>query len=175
MTTKTTKICPNCNTEKGSDMFYRRSGNKYLLRSHCIECEASRKKELYIENREKILLKSKMTDRVYRRERVRRYYENNQEKVRATNDKYNKSEKGRAKRIISAGKYKSAHPKRHKAHELLRTEVRAGRMLKPIQCEECHQEEVIQAHHCDYNKPLSVLWLCVKCHTEWHKNFTPIY
>jgi predicted DNA-binding protein YlxM (UPF0122 family) len=28
----------------------------------------------------------------------------------------------------------------------------------------------VQAHHCDYNKPLEVMWLCQKHHHEWHKN-----
>lgn len=28
----------------------------------------------------------------------------------------------------------------------------------------------VHAHHCDYNKPLEVMWLCEKHHHEWHKN-----
>ena len=34
----------------------------------------------------------------------------------------------------------------------------------------CRWKNRIQAHHCDYNKPLEVMWLCQKCHHEWHKN-----
>ena len=36
-------------------------------------------------------------------------------------------------------------------------------------CENCGAENA-EAHHCDYNKPLEITWLCRKCHNDWHKN-----
>ena len=48
--------------------------------------------------------------------------------------------------------------------------------IVPKPCENCGITKVykdgrdgVQAHHCDYNKPLEVIWLCIKCHYEWHK------
>jgi predicted DNA-binding protein YlxM (UPF0122 family) len=55
-----------------------------------------------------------------------------------------------------------------------------GKMERKQSCEKCGSSgffkdgrSMIQAHHPNYNKPLEVMWLCQKCHHEWHKNNTP--
>lgn len=52
-------------------------------------------------------------------------------------------------------------------------------ILVPKPCEECGATGTFQdgrnsvhAHHDDYSKPLTVRWLCQKCHHEWHKTNT---
>ena len=63
------------------------------------------------------------------------------------------------------------------AQNLLEQAVEDGKAEKKTRCEKCGYEgtfkdgrTAIQAHHSDYNKPLDVIWLCQKCHHEWHKN-----
>jgi len=63
------------------------------------------------------------------------------------------------------------------AQNVLEVAIRQGRVQRKYVCECCGKEQRfadgrtgIQAHHCDYNKPLDVIWLCQKCHHEWHKN-----
>lgn len=46
-------------------------------------------------------------------------------------------------------------------------QIRSGR-LKPQPCVECGNAKT-QAHHPDYTKPLWVVWLCKKHHTEVHQ------
>lgn len=48
--------------------------------------------------------------------------------------------------------------------------------LQRMPCEVCGESplavdgrSLVHAHHCDYNKPLEVIWLCQKHHHEWHK------
>lgn len=68
-----------------------------------------------------------------------------------------------------------------KASNLLETAIQQGFVERRYICEKCGSTEqfkdgrtAIQAHHCDYNKPLDVMWLCQKCHHEWHKENKPI-
>ena len=54
--------------------------------------------------------------------------------------------------------------------------IERGKLVRPDNCEVCGKfykfkdgRTAIQAHHPDYNKPLEVMWLCQKCHHDWHK------
>jgi predicted DNA-binding protein YlxM (UPF0122 family) len=67
------------------------------------------------------------------------------------------------------------------AHNLVEQALKEGVLIRLEQCEECGTSgsmkdgrALVQAHHDDYNKPLSVRWLCQPCHHEWHKHHAPI-
>jgi hypothetical protein len=63
-----------------------------------------------------------------------------------------------------------------RAQHLVERAIKKG-LLSPKPCESCGStgypykdgRRGIVAHHTDYNKPLEVVWLCEKCHFEWHR------
>ena len=63
------------------------------------------------------------------------------------------------------------------AQNIIEKAILRGKVVPAEQCEACgvanqpfaDGRRSIQAHHDDYNKPLSVRWLCQPCHHEWHK------
>lgn len=62
------------------------------------------------------------------------------------------------------------------AQNKLEKAVEAGIVQRKDACEICGSSRRfrdgrsgIQAHHCDYNRPLDVMWLCQPCHHEWHR------
>lgn len=64
-----------------------------------------------------------------------------------------------------------------KAQNILEEAIERGIIIRKDVCETCGETGIfkdgrtkVQAHHPDYNKPLEVMWLCQKCHHEWHKN-----
>lgn len=69
-----------------------------------------------------------------------------------------------------------------RSHDIVEKAVERGVLKRPDVCETCGSDgrafrdgrAPIQAHHCDYNKPLGVMWLCQPCHHDWHRTNTAI-
>ena len=51
-----------------------------------------------------------------------------------------------------------------KARYIVGQAIKYGSLIRPDVCSVCKIKEVIQAHHKNYFEPLSVEWLCRKCH-----------
>lgn len=89
-------------------------------------------------------------------------------KRKAATDKQWKQDH-REERYACNAKYKSKNPIKSKASTTVNNAVRLGNLVKPTTCSECGIEAKLDGHHCDYSKPLEVMWLCRKCHIAWHK------
>lgn len=64
--------------------------------------------------------------------------------------------------------WRNKFPVKYKAHNALNNALRDGKIEKSP-CEICGDEKSV-AHHDDYNKPLSVRWLCQAHHKQWHRD-----
>lgn len=152
-----TKTCTKCNVIKTVDSFHKNFSNRsggYHLRSFCIPCSnvyhrkykkkwSDKNKEYYQlwreENKETII------------EYMKKWKLNNKEKVRESRKRY------------------KPDPVKTKARQIVSHEIRMGRIVRPEKCSECENETLIEAHHEDYSKPLSVDWLCRICHVIVHQ------
>ena len=59
-----------------------------------------------------------------------------------------------------------------RVHGIVTKAIARGRLIREP-CEICGANDT-EAHHDDYNKPLSVRWLCPAHHREWHSRNKPI-
>lgn len=50
----------------------------------------------------------------------------------------------------------------------VRRALRNGQIKRPGKCERCKVKCRPKGHHCDYAKPFELMWLCNKCHLNWH-------
>lgn len=81
--------------------------------------------------------------------------------------------KGKGKDVANASKKRcmKKNPKKRSVHITTGNAIRDGKLFKSP-CEVCGSTPV-EAHHCDYNKPLEVIWLCPTHHEEWHRENGP--
>lgn len=135
------KHCNKCDTDKPLSEFHKRKASKDGHSAMCKLCQRERDQKRYDENRDDML-----------------------EKRRA----YQKIEAGKAAHFRATQKYKETSPKKRAAHIQVGNALRGG-LLRKGPCEICGTTRQVVGHHDDYDRPLSVRWLCERHHKEWHR------
>jgi len=81
------------------------------------------------------------------------------------------TEQNRERKADINRNWRSRHKDRRKvmmtATNRLWAAIRAGRIIRGETCQKCGSSTDIEAAHHDYDQPLSVSWLCAKCHRQW--------
>lgn len=134
------KKCFKCGVEKPLSDFYK---HKMMADGHLNKCKECTKKDVHQrrhgEGREKVL--------AYDRQR---YQDQPHRKMQAA---------------ATTLKWKIEHPNRRAAQVMLGNAVRSGKII-PLPCWVCGEKA--EAHHPDYDQPLSVVWLCPAHHKQAH-------
>jgi hypothetical protein len=141
----TLKTCTGCHKEKEVSEFRKHKLGKNGLDPACKDCRYLYNH--YRKNEPRILAQN--------REKASRYRANNKEKLSVKTKEMRRTKKGKARRMIEV-------------------RLRRGTIMRQpcVVCKRFHGTEVkAQAHHCDYNDPLNVMWLCVTHHAAWHSVF----
>lgn len=124
------------------------------------EAERSRSREYHHQHRSTRLVQQKEYRSAHAddvRQRNAEYYESHRDGIRMY-----RSERWRV------GLDRRNHPPEMRAaHQAVAYALAQG-MLTSQPCVQCGRENV-HAHHDDYSKPLDVMWLCPRHHTERHE------
>lgn len=133
------KKCFKCGKIKHLSMFYK---HKKMADGHLNKCKECTKQDA-IAHRDK-----------------------NIEKVREYDRKRSKNPERVKMCANNTALWRKKHAKRYRCHVELNNAVRDG-IVKKTPCFICGNEKS-EAHHPDYDQPLSVVWLCSAHHKEIH-------
>jgi hypothetical protein len=147
------KHCKKCGAQKAETEFYARN-------AACKECVKASVRANYAENREHY--------REYERHRNTLPH-----RVDARKE-YQKTERGKERSCAAKRSYIQRNPEKRIAHNLTEKALKRNRIWRSPCCmaPDCYSTENLHGHHVDYDKPLSVVWLCASCHSALHREFT---
>jgi hypothetical protein len=143
-------ICKACGAEKPHDAYYANDKT-------CKECRKARVRANRLEKLEQYTAYEK--SRAMDPERV------------AARRAYIQTDAGKASKRKTTLRYRKDNPKKYAAHSAVNNAVRDGLLTNPGNCVECASEFAVEAHHDDYDLPLTVRWLCSECHKRWHAEY----
>ncbi len=170
---KNKKRCSRCHEEKPLAAFGRctaeRDGLQYACRACMSAAQKLRLAKITPEQRE---IKRGYARKDYAKHRARRlawhhrYREESRDAVIAS-DKRSKAKSADARNAKKRATRK-LEPQKHYAQDAAKKAIRNG-ILVPGKCEVGRRcLGIIQGHHDDYLKPLSVRWMCRRHHQQWH-------
>ena len=161
------KTCTKCGEAKPLTDYHKAPKGKYGCKSVCKVCCAEIKKAYRLLNREM--------------ETLSRLVYNSSSAGRLARERYESSAKGKAvrkearQRRASTPEGKAANlrklskfPERTRTRSMVANALKTDKLTR-LPCEVCGNPKS-EAHHCDYTKPLDVMWLCRTHHTEWHQH-----
>lgn len=149
------KTCFVCGGEKPLNEFHRHKRMRDGRLNKCKECVRAYVRQHYKENPEYYS--------EYERKRA-----NLPHRIEARK-RYAQTPAGKAAHKRARQKHKRLNPIKHGAATIVGNAVRDGKLIRPRRCESCDALAKLHGHHDDYAQPLVVRWLCITCHTAWHK------
>lgn len=147
------KRCCTCGALLPLSCFHNDKGKKDGKSCRCKECAKKATREWSEANKER----KKKNDSEYAKT----------DKAKKQREEYRKSQRGKEISAESRKKWNEKNPKKYHAQVMAHNAIRDGKLIKQP-CEVCGREDRVHAHHCDYDKPLDVMWLCPICHRAWH-------
>lgn len=149
------KQCFKCGEVKDLSSFYK---HPKMPDGHVNKCKECNKRDVR-ENRKK-------REGYYREYDKKRAMKPHRVEARKL---YQDSEQGKAIINQIKSRWIEKNPIKRAAQIMVGNAVRDGRIAKPASCVSCGSSpKRLHGHHDDYAQPLSVRWLCPKCHKDWH-------
>lgn len=149
------KYCPRCERTLSLSSFAKDRQRRDGLQAYCRECRSAISRHYVKVGRVAEYTKAKFKDPA-RKEKIL---------VRARMARNSPAGKAAAQRRHQ--RYKRERPETLRAHRVVCKAVASGTLNK-LPCAKCGAARNVHAHHDDYSKPLSVIWLCPKHHKERH-------
>ncbi|CAB4152414.1 hypothetical protein UFOVP607_13 [uncultured Caudovirales phage] len=146
-----TKKCFKCHCEKPMVDFYNHSAMADGKLNKCKECTKSDVLKHRLANLEEVRAYDKFRSSMPHRVAARKEY--------AKTPAYAKSH------AEAALRWSAAHPERRSASIAVSNAIR-DRRIERLPCLVCGDKA--QGHHPGYSRPLDVVWLCAKHHSEVH-------
>jgi len=172
------KRCSKCKQLKPFSRFYKDNRAKD---GHCVSCKACHKD---YNKSEKGKAKAKRSNQSIKTKAAKKRYAqtekgktaqlryNRTDKGKARNKRYRRTEKGKSNLYRGTFHYRTCHPERVLAHQVVRDAIKAGKLPRPntLQCHYCPEKGKHYHHHKGYEPEhfLDVVAVCKKCHRKLH-------